>query len=94
MTSIPSARAVGALGYTVGRHIVSGSSGGRAEPSAGRALLAHELTHVVQQTGSGDLPGPQLEDEAEVASAAIEKIGPGPACALDQPSRDSSAASH
>jgi hypothetical protein len=42
-----SAKAVGALGYTVGNHIVL------AEGHAGsRALLAHELVHVVQQSGA------------------------------------------
>lgn len=41
-----SARAVGALGYTVGEHIVF------ADGQAGqRAVLAHELAHVVQQSG-------------------------------------------
>ena len=46
-----SARAVDALAYTVGRDIVFGA--GRYEPSSpeGRRLLAHELTHVVQQGG-------------------------------------------
>src|SRR5262249_29965020 len=46
-----SARAVNALAYTVGRDVVFGE--GRYEPgtSEGRRLLAHELTHVVQQQG-------------------------------------------
>lgn len=46
-----SARAVQALAYTVGNNIVFGS--GRYAPSenSGRRLLAHELTHVIQQTG-------------------------------------------
>jgi hypothetical protein len=44
-----SARAVSALAYTVGTDIVFAA--GRYSPGtgAGRALLAHELTHVVQQ---------------------------------------------
>jgi hypothetical protein len=44
-----SARAVNALAYTVGRDVVFGA--GRYEPgtAAGDRLLAHELTHVVQQ---------------------------------------------
>lgn len=48
-----SAREVGAEAYTVGNHIVF--SAGRYAPGteAGRALLAHELTHVVQQRGGG-----------------------------------------
>jgi hypothetical protein len=45
-----SARSVDALAYTVGRNIVFAN--GRYQPStdSGRRLLAHELTHVVQQT--------------------------------------------
>jgi hypothetical protein len=52
-----SARAVDALGYTVGPRIVF--AGGRYEPGRGEGLelLAHELTHVVQQEGR-DTSGP------------------------------------
>ena len=44
-----SARELGALAYTVGKHIVFAP--GRYAPGtqSGRQLLAHELTHVVQQ---------------------------------------------
>jgi hypothetical protein len=47
-----SARDVSAQAYTVGHDIVFGR--GRFEPSTseGRRLIAHELTHVVQQTGA------------------------------------------
>jgi len=47
-----SAREVGAKAYTVGYNIVFDR--GRFAPGTheGRRLLAHELTHVVQQTGS------------------------------------------
>ncbi len=47
-----SARSVGALAYTVGPHLVFAS--GAYEPAAetGRRLIAHELTHVVQQSGA------------------------------------------
>jgi hypothetical protein len=46
------ARAVNARAYTVGSDIVFGE--GRYAPgtSAGKQLLAHELTHVLQQSGS------------------------------------------
>ncbi len=52
-----SATDLGAEAYTVGRDIVFGA--GRFAPGTheGRRLLAHELTHVVQQSGGG---GPQL----------------------------------
>jgi hypothetical protein len=44
-----SARSVGALAYTVGKHIVFGSNQYSAETAAGRRLLAHELAHTLQQ---------------------------------------------
>ena len=49
-----SAEAVNALAYTVGHEIVFGK--GRLEPNtpAGRYLLAHELTHTVQQGGNSN----------------------------------------
>jgi hypothetical protein len=45
-----SAQAVNALAYTVGRNIVFGAGQYRPGMAAGKLLLAHELTHVVQQT--------------------------------------------
>lgn len=47
-----SAQAVNALAYTVGRNIVFGA--GQYEPgtSRGDRLIAHELTHTIQQSGS------------------------------------------
>jgi hypothetical protein len=44
-----SARAVGALAYTVGQHVVFGAGQYAPATRAGRQLLAHELTHVLQQ---------------------------------------------
>jgi len=50
-----SARDVNAYAYTVGHQMVFGA--GRFAPAthAGRRLIAHELTHVAQQGGEGDL---------------------------------------
>lgn len=48
-----SAQAVNALGYTVGNHIVLGEGQNGSETMAGNRLLAHELTHVVQQSATG-----------------------------------------
>ncbi len=45
-----SARAVNALAYTVGDHVVFGAGHYAPGTSAGRSLLAHELTHVTQQS--------------------------------------------
>jgi len=47
-----SARAVNALAYTVGNHIVFGAGQYAPARAEGRRLLAHELTHVIQQGGS------------------------------------------
>lgn len=45
-----SARALQAQAYTVGSDVVFGADRYRPRDPAGQALLAHELTHVVQQT--------------------------------------------
>jgi hypothetical protein len=78
-----SAGAIDALAYTVGSHIVFGTGQFAPGSSAGQRLLAHELTHVVQQGGdsstSGDLslgrPDSPLEREAEHVSASITSEG-------------------
>ena len=46
-----SAQSVNALAYTIGNDITFGD--GQYQPNAveGRRLLAHELTHVIQQSG-------------------------------------------
>src|SRR5262249_17486182 len=44
-----SARAVNALAYTVGHNVVFGSGQYSPGSEAGKHLLAHELTHVIQQ---------------------------------------------
>ena len=52
-----SARAVNALGYTVGNHIVFGAGQYRPHTQSGRKLLAHELAHTIQQSvGRAALP--------------------------------------
>jgi len=48
-----SARALEALAYTVGRNVVFAAGHYAPQSAAGRQLLAHELSHVVQQRGSG-----------------------------------------
>lgn len=45
-----SVREVGALAYTFGCHVVVDPAVGRRESTEGRHLLAHELTHVIQQS--------------------------------------------
>ena len=48
-----SARDLNARAYTVGNHIVFDAGEFSPGSPAGRRLLAHELTHVVQQSGGG-----------------------------------------
>jgi hypothetical protein len=77
-----SAQDVNALAYTVGPHVVFDA--GRYAPEApdGQRLLAHELTHVVQQDGvsskhetAGHIPEPYVERPFHVARQdnAVEK---------------------
>ena len=47
------ARSVHARAFTVGRDIVFAAGQYRPETDQGRQLMAHELTHVVQQGGTG-----------------------------------------
>jgi len=60
-----STRAVDAHAYTVGNHVVFGASRYAPDTTAGRHLLAHELTHVVQQgaTLRRDSLSPPVEGE-------------------------------
>lgn len=44
-----SARSINALAYTVGNHVVFGNGQYAPSTTEGKKLLAHELTHVVQQ---------------------------------------------
>ncbi|MFY9608511.1 MAG: DUF4157 domain-containing protein [Blastocatellia bacterium] len=48
-----SARSVNAMAFTVGWDVVLGAGQYAPETVAGKRLLAHELTHVVQQTPTG-----------------------------------------
>ena len=59
-----SARAVNALAYTVGRDIVFGAGQYAPGTVSGRRLLAHELTHVLQQVGAGP-PALQRQESEE-----------------------------
>ena len=58
-----SARELNARAYTTGTHIVF--AGGQLSPQTheGRRLLAHELAHVVQQSGSSGTPTVQREEQ-------------------------------
>jgi uncharacterized protein DUF4157 len=77
-----SAQAVNALAYTVDNHIVFGTGRYAPETLTGRKLLAHELTHTIQQRG-GLQPaspvlqttGPESAPEKEADSVADSVVG-------------------
>jgi hypothetical protein len=75
-----SARRLSSLAYTVGNDIVFGAHQYAPETSEGRRLLAHELTHTVQQSDGRahahgahgvSQPGDPLEREADAAAEAV-----------------------
>ena len=79
-----SARSVNASAYAVGNSIAFESGRYRPDSAAGRQLLAHELTHVLQQKGTPELPTLRIggadelyEREAdEVAARVIDGDAP------------------
>ncbi|MBI1356593.1 MAG: DUF4157 domain-containing protein [Acidobacteria bacterium] len=80
------AQAIGAEAFTVGPHVVFGEGRYQPEQPNGQTLLAHELTHVLQQRegrspsgllqrhGGEDCPPPDPVPEVEVVSSPA---GPG-----------------
>jgi len=59
------ARGVNARAYTYGSHVVFGAGQFSPDTSAGQRLLAHELTHVVQQGGSAPAEGGVIARDGE-----------------------------
>lgn len=88
-----SARAVGALAYTVGRDIVFAHGQFAPHTGAGQRLLAHELAHTLQQGvaaeqgTTGDLRVGQLNDpcEHEAESVAASVLSGRVALSTEQP---------
>jgi hypothetical protein len=82
-TASASAKDVGAHAYTVGRHVVFGQGQYAPDTHQGTRLLAHELTHTIQQgsRASADTlarnaivvgtPDSALEQEADTQAARI-----------------------
>lgn len=86
-----SATEISALAYAAGRKIVFGHGQYRPETSRGRQLLAHELTHVVQQEGSSQSPPLRLGNtsdpcEREAGSVAAESMDAAAAVPVGQAS--------
>jgi len=82
------ARAVSARAFTVGGHVVFGAGEYAPASAASRRLLAHELTHVVQQNASGPAAGggvlqrqalPAEEHPADTGPPAAAPPAPAPA---------------
>ncbi len=83
-----SSHGIGARAYTYGDHIVFGSQEYNPTTSSGRQLLAHELTHVVQQSqvasivqrdplnGEEDLLGQYGRAEDEARQIALDMAEP------------------
>jgi hypothetical protein len=68
-----SAQAVNALAYTVGQSIVFGRGQHAPGTAAGRRLIAHELTHVVQQGSSPPGSAGQLQRTPGDCGPAFER---------------------
>ncbi|MGZ4215260.1 MAG: eCIS core domain-containing protein [Solirubrobacteraceae bacterium] len=71
------AEALGAVAFTHGRHVVFGGRGMDAATRAGRLLIAHELTHTVQQgaapsvRGAAPSPGaPQVQRQEDAGASS------------------------
>ena len=89
-----SAEAVNAIAYTVGPDVVFGASHYEPRTQVGSHLLAHELTHVVQQSNSNSLAAqnakpvsdPSDAAELEAESAARRAMGGDTVSILQPPS--------
>ena len=72
-----SARSISALAYTVGSDVVFGAGQFAPHSHEGRKLIAHELTHVVQQRSGVQLPddvgkvGDRYEQRADAVAARV-----------------------
>ena len=71
-----SAKSINARAYTVGHQIVFGAKWYAPATDEGAKLLAHELTHVMQQSGGANKA--KLRRDVEV------KADPGATCSLEQ----------
>jgi hypothetical protein len=81
-----SAREVSAHAYTVGNDLVFGTGQFAPATQEGRRLIAHELTHVVQQTGAGLVRRkavtkalvPGMDDEDQTRCELDDPVAPAP----------------
>lgn len=66
-----SAKELNAKAYTVGNHIVFGEGQYNQESTEGKKLMAHELTHVLQQNSENQLRRKSLSEEPEKEKSGI-----------------------
>jgi hypothetical protein len=78
-----STREVNANAYTVGQDIVFGADQFSPHRPAGRRLLSHELTHVVQQSNSSSILHMQRQPRGAAAGCGICMNDPGGRAAGD-----------
>ncbi len=85
-----SAQSVNALAYTIGPHVVFGSGQYAPDTAAGKRLLAHELTHVVQQRGVRELNHSDNRHETapQNTKAAVPQIQRAPVNLLQRSAGD------
>jgi hypothetical protein len=77
-----SARVVGAEAYTVGQHLVFRIGRDALRTDEGRRLMAHGLTHVVQQTGRGLAIQRKEKEKAPCAVHAYDNSNPKDAAVI------------
>jgi hypothetical protein len=70
-----SVQAINAIAYTAGNHIAFGANQYQPHTNTGLRLLAHELTHVIQQTNA-TVPAVQMQPAPTFPSKGIKVIGP------------------
>lgn len=76
--AVESAQAVNALAYTVGQDVVFGEGQYAPETIEGKRLLAHELTHVVQQSERliPDIQRAEAETASPTAAQPVDQATP------------------
>ena len=67
-------RDIGARAFTHGSHIAFGARGFNPNSQGGRHLLAHELTHTIQQTGARPISPVQRSPKGTIQRGVLSKI--------------------
>lgn len=78
-----SARSLNAFAYTIGPNIVFSAGQYQPATAAGRALMAHELTHVVQQSRGATRAIVQRKNRAGEVEKHLSFLSPNAGKALD-----------